>query len=152
MTSPWWSVGLYFSCVRCGACCGCAPGTVRFTKDELAAMAHALGITEEQFAGIYTCNKYGAPSLRERPNYDCVFLKNAEGGPECEIYSVRPSQCSTFPFWSDILESHRSWELHASSCPGMNNGEFHDFDTISKITARYTNAQRFLNIKDFNYS
>jgi len=138
MTSPWWSIGLYFSCVRCGACCGQAPGTVRFTKSELSAMAGALGVTEEQFVVTHTWNKNGGLSLRERPNYDCVFLKNTDSCAGCEIYSVRPSQCSTFPFWPDILESLRSWEFYASSCPGMGNGEFYDYDRILKISARYT--------------
>jgi len=138
MTSPWWSAGLFFSCVRCGACCGRAPGTVRFTKGELSAMARSLGVAEEQFTRKYAWNKYGALSLREQPNYDCVFLKNSDEGPGCEIYCVRPSQCSTFPFWPDILKSSLSWELFASSCPGMNNGEFHDYEEILKISARYT--------------
>ena len=138
MTSQWWNAGLYFSCVRCGASCGQVPGTVRFTKDELSAMARALDVTEEQFTRKYCWNKYSALSLRERSNYDCVFLKNSEDGPECKIYSVRPSQCSTFPFWPDILESLHSWEMYASSCPGMNSGEFHDSDEISRISAKYT--------------
>ncbi|MCL2684117.1 MAG: YkgJ family cysteine cluster protein [Synergistaceae bacterium] len=137
MNSPWWSTGLYFSCVRCGVCCGCAPGTVRFTKDELSAMADMLGVTEQQFTDQYTVNKRGAPSLVEKPNYDCVFLKKTESGAGCEIYPVRPSQCRTFPFWPDVLESPGSWEFYASSCPGMNSGELHDFDVITKITAKY---------------
>ena len=141
MTLPWWNMGLYFSCVRCGACCGQAPGTVRFTSGELSAMAHALGVSEEQFTREYACIKYGALSLRERPNFDCVFLKNAGDGSECEIYSVRPSQCSTFPFWPDVLESFQSWQRYASSCPGMNNGAYHGFKKISKISAKYTKKQ-----------
>ena len=141
MTSPWWNRGLYFSCVRCGTCCGGEPGTVRFSGRELSAMAQVLDVTEEQFTRIYTCKKFGAPSLREQPNYDCVFFNNNGHGPGCEIYSARPSQCSTFPFWPSILESSRSWEQFASSCPGMNKGEFHDFDMISKIAAKYTDAR-----------
>ena len=138
MSEPWWSMGLYFSCIRCGECCGSAPGTVRFTKGELSAMAGALGVTDEQFTETYAWDKYEVVSLREQSNYDCVFFKNAGDGPECEIYSVRPSQCSTFPFWPEILESPHSWKLYASSCPGMDNGEFHDFDKISKTSAKYT--------------
>ena len=137
MTYQWWKDGLYFSCVRCGVCCGSEPGTVRFTKGELSAMARALGMTEEQFTRIYIWHKYGIPSLREQPNYDCIFLKKTEDCPECQIYSVRPSQCRTFPFWPEMLEDKHVWDWYASSCPGMNNGEFHNFDNISKISAKY---------------
>ena len=37
----------------------------------------------------------------------CIFLDNETN--ECEIYSVRPIQCSTYPFWSNILESEKNW-------------------------------------------
>ena len=137
MTSHWWEGGLYFSCVRCGACCGREPGTVRFTGSELRKMAGALEVTEEQFTRIYIWHKYGIPSLREQPNYDCVFLKNTGGCPGCQIYPFRPSQCRTFPFWPEILDDKSTWDWYARSCPGMNNGEFHKFDEISKISVKY---------------
>jgi Fe-S-cluster containining protein len=135
--SPWWRDGLYFSCTKCGLCCGGAPGTVRFGASERSAIAHALGLSETEFDLHYTWRKYGVLSLREKPNYDCVFLKTEHGRAKCGIYEARPAQCSTFPFWPDVIESRRSWDDFALSCPGMNNGIFHGRDEISEILNAY---------------
>ncbi|MDR1966635.1 MAG: YkgJ family cysteine cluster protein [Synergistaceae bacterium] len=134
---PWWGKGLYFSCVKCGACCGRAPGTVRFTRTELASMSGALGMSHGEFVRRYTWKKYGVLSIREHSNYDCVFLQISECGVGCKIYPVRPLQCSSFPFWPDILENELSWNKFSLSCPGMNNGKYHDFDEISKYVIQY---------------
>ena len=37
----------------------------------------------------------------------CIFLDRQTN--RCGIYSVRPIQCSTYPFWSNILESEQHW-------------------------------------------
>ena len=100
-------------------------------------MADSLGVSEEQFTLLYTWRKYGVISLREEQNYDCVFLLKNEPNPGCGIYPSRPAQCAAFPFWPETLKSRRAWERYASSCPGMNNGEFHGYDEISRIAVRY---------------
>jgi Fe-S-cluster containining protein len=123
---PWWKDGLYFSCTGCARCCGGEPGTVRFTDGERAAMASALGLTEETFERLCVWRKYGRPSLREKPNYDCVLLDSGR----CLIYDVRPSQCRTFPFWHEVLKSKLSWDFYSQTCPGMNRGVFHDYSEI----------------------
>jgi Fe-S-cluster containining protein len=125
---PWWSGGLCFSCTRCGGCCGGAPGTVSFTYAEEEAMAMALGLDVFSFRVQYVWDKYGFPSLREKENYDCIFLTREPLG--CKIYENRPSQCSSFPFWPAVLKSRRSWERFARDCPGMNQGDFHDSRSI----------------------
>jgi Fe-S-cluster containining protein len=128
----WWSGGLRFSCVSCGECCGGAPGTVGFTPAEEGAMAHALGVDISEFRALYIWTKYGEPSLRELPNYDCVFLERQQGGLcRCGIYNARPAQCRTFPFWGEVLGSRFAWNRFASSCPGMNKGVLHDGDEIA---------------------
>lgn len=126
---PWWAGGLYFSCTGCGRCCRDEPGAVWFTASELAAMASYLGLGDDEFEFIYVCRKYGRQSLREKPNYDCIFL---DRDPDrCRIYEVRPSQCRTFPFWPDVLKSKLSWDRYSLTCPGMNTGEFHNYDEIA---------------------
>jgi Fe-S-cluster containining protein len=134
---PWWRDGLRFSCTKCGLCCGGAPGTVRFTAAERSAMALALEISDTEFDLLYTWKKYGVLSIREKPNYDCVFLKTERGVSECGVYEARPAQCRTFPFWPDVLESRRSWDDFALSCPGMNNGLLRGRDEIDEILASY---------------
>lgn len=125
---PWWKDGLYFSCTGCARCCSGEPGAVWFTDDERRAMASALGLTEEAFERNYVWRRYGRPSLREKLNYDCVFLDR--DNDRCRIYDVRPSQCSTFPFWEEVLKSKLSWDRYSQTCPGMNRGAFHDYAEI----------------------
>ena len=101
-------------------------------------MASALGLSETEFDLLYTWRKYGVLSLREKPNYDCVFLEMESGGSQCGIYAARPAQCSSFPFWPDVMKNRRSWDDFALSCPGMNNGTFHERDEISEILNSYS--------------
>jgi Fe-S-cluster containining protein len=96
-------------------------------------MAGALGIDAAEFKCLYVWRKYGKLSLRERSNYDCCFLRRGR----CLIYSARPSQCRTFPFWPDILSSEAAWERFAASCPGMNDGFFHDRREIEAYLGKY---------------
>jgi Fe-S-cluster containining protein len=103
-------------------------------------MARVLELPEAEFERLYTWRKYAVLSLREKPNYDCVFLETGRGGVRCRIYHARPAQCGAFPFWPDALESGRSWENYAISCPGMNNGAFHGYEEINRILTCYSNA------------
>jgi Fe-S-cluster containining protein len=122
----------------CGGCCGREPGTVSVTASELSALAASLGVSEDEFTRFYTWRKYGALSIREEPNYDCALLSRLASGPKCGVYSVRPAQCATFPFWPDVLKSKYSWDDYASSCPGMNSGAFHDGEEILQTLEKYS--------------
>lgn len=122
--APWWRDGLRFSCVGCGSCCTGEPGVVTFTDAERDAMAEHLGMSAEDFDREYVWRRYGPRSLREKGGYDCVmFDRDAR---RCTIYSVRPAQCRTFPFWPEVVESKQTWEEYSLSCPGMGKGELRD--------------------------
>jgi Fe-S-cluster containining protein len=41
----------------------------------------------------------------------CIFLDTETN--HCQIYQARPIQCSTYPFWSDIMESEYNWNIEA---------------------------------------
>ena len=54
-------------------------------------------------------------SLVDKPEHaDCVFW---EGDAGCAIYPVRPTQCRTFPFWSEHLRSPEAWRERAGGSP-----------------------------------
>jgi Fe-S-cluster containining protein len=130
---PWYADGLRFACQRSGNCCTGEPGTVRLTDAEIRVLAGRLGLKREAFEAIYTRRlPSGAISLRERPNHDCVFYDAAFG---CEVYSQRPRQCRTWPFWRALLSSPEEWEKAARSCPGMNRGPVHDLATLRRLAA-----------------
>lgn len=138
--SPWYAQGLHFTCTQCGNCCGGAPGYVWINRDDIRRIAGFLKITPEQMVEQH-CRKVGGRwSLNEGPgpgsDYDCVFLReekvttSTETGDEvtlarrfCSIYSVRPLQCRTWPFWRENLTTRKAWDHAAIRCHGMNHGE-----------------------------
>jgi uncharacterized protein len=114
---PWYNEGLRFKCTECGQCCTGAPGYVWVSEKEIAAMAEHLQITPDAFSRQYLRYVDGRYSLLEnRHSYDCIFLK----GKRCQIYSARPKQCRTYPWWPDQLESEKSWAEEAKWCEGIN--------------------------------
>ncbi len=134
----WYTDGLQFSCNRCGNCCSGPSGYVWFNDEEAQAMASFLGITEAAFRKCYARRKYGKwtlAELRRNGAYDCVFLdRDEQGQPFCSIYTVRPLQCRTWPFWPENIESPRSWREAGKRCGGINRPGCHfDCETIQSI-------------------
>ncbi|MBS0620050.1 MAG: YkgJ family cysteine cluster protein [Verrucomicrobia bacterium] len=120
MNKPWYSEGLNFKCTGCGACCTGAPGYVWVSPAEIQEIAELLQITPDEVVEKYTHKIGGRLSLREDPkNYDCVFLN----GKRCDIYTARPKQCRTFPWWKENLKSKKAWQETAERCEGVNHPE-----------------------------
>jgi hypothetical protein len=132
-SGPWYRDGLHFGCTRCGNCCTGEPGTVRIDEDEAVALAHFVGLDLADF--YERCTRRlddGATSLTEKPNHECIFWSAAHG---CTVYSVRPKQCRTWPFWRRNLVSPDHWRAAASSCPGMDQGPAFTADWIARTAA-----------------
>jgi hypothetical protein len=130
MASPWYRDGLRFECTRCGNCCTGAPGYVWVTGAEVKAIAEYLGEPVAQVRAVHTRRVSGRVSLRERVNGDCVFWDKSAG---CTVYSARPAQCRTWPYWESNTGSRKAWDRAAAGCPGMNQGEL---ITAEEITRR----------------
>lgn len=116
---PWYKEGLRFKCTECGQCCTGAPGYIWVSDDEMAAIAKLLDISVELFKRKYVRQRNNRFALIEKKsqNNDCIFLKDKK----CSIYQARPTQCRTFPFWIENLNSEESWKLAAESCEGIND-------------------------------
>lgn len=131
----WYAAGLAFECTGCGRCCaGPAEGYVWVTAEEIAAIAEHLGLGEPDFRKNYV-RKVGRrfSLVEDRVNKDCVFLTpNGDDGRGCEVYSVRPRQCRTWPFWPINLTDPDSWSLAGLRCPGVNRGATHHCDEIER--------------------
>ncbi len=130
--TEWYEGGLRFECTMCGACCTGAPGVVRFTDEEAERIAAHLGITPDEFRAEYTVfvddEDYTGPSLKEvrtEFGYDCVFLdrESMPGKAVCSLYDLRPTQCRTFPWWPENLESPRAWQRLGRECEGVGRGD-----------------------------
>ncbi len=121
----WYKGGLKFKCQRSGNCCTGAPGFVWVTDEECKAISDLMEIPLEDFLENCTHVYHGKRSLKEFEDGDCIFFDKG-----CTIYDKRPNQCRTWPFWDSNLESKRDWEIAARNCPGMNQGNHFDFETI----------------------
>lgn len=127
---PWYHGGLRFHCTMCGHCCTGTPGYVWVSDAEVAAIAKFVGMPEPELLAVHTRLARGARSLRERDNGDCVFYDKSAG---CTIYSVRPAQCRTWPFWETNLETSNDWQRTCDVCPGSGHG---DLIPVEEITRR----------------
>jgi Fe-S-cluster containining protein len=121
---PFYGDGLRFSCLRCSACCRYESGYVFLGREDLDRLAGALVMNREDFMKTWCRWVPGSRgteylSLKEKPNYDCIFWKDG-----CTVYQNRPLQCRTYPFWDSIMISASAWENAGRECPGMDQGEW----------------------------
>ncbi len=113
---PWYQDGIPFRCTECGQCCTGSPGYVWLTEEEMEAIAAYLKMPLDRFIQRYVRRIGSRYSLKEdSKTYDCLFLK----GKKCQIYPVRPTQCRTFPWWPQHLETPQSWKEASQHCEGM---------------------------------
>ena len=119
--------GLRFECTMCGNCCTGPEGYILVTDDECRAIAKRLGLTFEDFLRDHTHMTTEGRSLNERQTtfgLDCAFLdrETVPGKAVCGIYEDRPAQCRTWPFWSSVIKSERTWRATKRTCPGLDQG------------------------------
>ncbi|TAM45798.1 MAG: YkgJ family cysteine cluster protein [Gammaproteobacteria bacterium] len=115
---------LRFECTGCGGCCVGRPNSkleyyVAVTPAERERIRKFLGVSPAWFRRRYLQRfDDGQHSLRWNGDR-CVFL---DGEKRCRIYPVRPTQCVTYPFWPEIVESRFGWRAEARHCEGINRG------------------------------
>jgi Fe-S-cluster containining protein len=103
-------------------------------KAEIAAIAELVGMDVEKFEAKYVRSVGVRKSLKEYKNGDCVFFDNKSR--RCNVYTVRPRQCRTWPFWDSNLRSPDTWEATCQECPGSGKGKLHDIDHIEQQRAK----------------
>lgn len=129
MSDLWYRDGLRFECTRCGNCCTGAPGVVWVTDENIEDIA---AYRNEKFAEVYArfTRPFGSKrSLREKENGDCIFYDRSQG---CTIYSVRPPQCRTWPFWHSNVDTETDWQRTCKTCPGAGQGELIPVEEITR--------------------
>jgi Fe-S-cluster containining protein len=131
--SPWYRDGLAFTCTRCGACCTGAPGYVWVDADEIERLATFRKQTPERFSREFVRQVGDRYSLNEKPGGDCVFWDQAAG---CTVYSARPEQCRTWPFWPENVETAADWEHVCEICPGSGHGRLYSLTEIQISIAK----------------
>ena len=127
---PWYHEGLRFTCSQCGDCCSGAPGYVWVNSQEIGKLASFLDMDREAFEKKFVRLIGIRKSLREHRNGDCVFLDRQTRA--CTVYSARPRQCRTWPFWNSNLKSSDSWTDTCEICPGSGKGKLYQLEEIEQ--------------------
>ncbi|MBN1804632.1 MAG: YkgJ family cysteine cluster protein [Sedimentisphaerales bacterium] len=133
--NPWYVGGLHFECMQCGRCCsGPGEGYIWVTKPEIELIADFLKMSVGELRKKYMRRvSFRTTIIEHCVTKDCIFLQNIDGQKRCAIYHVRPSQCRTWPFWSDNLANPNDWNKAAEKCPGINRGKLYTCEEIEKI-------------------
>jgi Fe-S-cluster containining protein len=130
---PWYKDGLQFECTQCGNCCTGAPGMVWVDDEELQTIADHLGKSIGEVRLLHT-KLYGRRvTLKDYANGDCTFFDGAER--RCTIYSARPKQCRSWPFWNSNIASPKDWQEMQADCPGAGQGAFVSLEEIQQRAA-----------------
>ena len=137
---PFYRSGLRFSCQpNCAACCKIS-GRVEITADDAVRMAQVLGCTEAEFLPQYTRREKGQLLLLEREDGACIML-NADAS--CQVHAVRPAQCRSYPFWSEILLNDLTWMLEKNMCPGIDTGRWYSAEEIEAIRDQQNDVEGY---------
>ena len=138
--TPWYIGGLHFECRQCGSCCsGPGAGYIWVARPEIVIIANFLKISVGQLRRKYL-RRVGLRTtiIEQSGTKDCIFLNRGLHGEQriCMIYSVRPSQCRTWPFWPNNLTGPDAWNKAAQKCSGINRGRLYSYEEIEKIRKR----------------
>jgi Fe-S-cluster containining protein len=127
--NPWYQNGLRFKCTQCGNCCTGAPGYVWVNAAEIKALAELVSNSDVEVFEQQYVRKIGIrKSLREYPDGDCVFFDPETR--QCTVYSARPRQCRTWPFWDSNLRTEQAWKETCDVCPGSGKGKLYPLQYI----------------------
>jgi len=118
MKKKFWHSGLKFECHQCGYCYTFPGGAIFASQEDFKKIAEFLNISFKDFLTHYTEDSDGFVSIRSLQNGPCIFYDHG-----CKIYSTRPTQCRTFPFWPVILKSESRWTDQSKTCQGINQGK-----------------------------
>ena len=136
--------GLHFECNGCSLCCRFNGGVVMLSKTDLDSLSKWAELTPEQFIKVYCQwikNQDGKEYLCLRLKHngenteDCIFWDSSI--PGCQAYKARPVQCSTYPFWTKLLQNQKEWNNEVKDCPGINKGPLHSKEEILSELEKY---------------
>ena len=106
------------ACENCnGLCCNGSSGYIYVSKTDIKNISKFLNISTEDLIQKYlykTSYRYSIKEIENDNNFTCLFYDDKNNN--CSIYSVRPTQCRTYPFWDEIIENPYD---EVFLCPGI---------------------------------
>lgn len=121
--------GLWFKCQRCGACCTGEPGIIYVSKEEITTISNYIQVAPAELIGKYLYPYQESYSIHQHLDGRCYFY----GSKGCEIYPIRPLQCSTYPVWNVNLRSKAAWHRAGEECPGIGSGVHYSKEQLLEI-------------------
>jgi hypothetical protein len=120
--------GVRFECQPgCTECCR-QKGFVYLTEQDLVRAAKFLGMMPAAFERRYVYRTRNLLRLRTPKEGRCHFLLEAG----CSIHPAKPTQCRTFPFWPELVDSRHEWNKTSSYCPGIGKGALVQIETAKR--------------------
>ena len=121
--NEWWSRGVRFTCLpNCGRCCSEPGGIIYLSPFDVTRLSANFDMEIIDWLNR-DCEKAldGRYILKSRKNDQiCIYLNS---NLECDVYEVKPTQCSAFPWWNENLKTQRSWEKTKVMCPGIEHSD-----------------------------
>ena len=124
--------GIKFKCQGSSNCC-VSRGNIGFvflSKRDLSRISKFFDISLKTFKKNYCQTSNGFFHLKEiRKNGECIFLEKKR----CSIYKARPTQCRTWPFWPENMNT-KTWNNEVLNfCPGIGHGTIIKKERIDKL-------------------
>ena len=123
---------LRFQCTGCGKCCYGTPGChyIKLNRSEAEKIRDHLGIGADWFRQRYLETlEDGSFGIRLNETGVCPFLAHDKS---CSIYVHRPTQCRTYPFWPEVINTEKEWKDEARRCEGIDHGAVIPLKEIEK--------------------
>lgn len=124
---------LRFECTQCGACCR-RPGVVYLGEGEPARLASHLGLSEERFRDLYVTEYETGDEAIDVPD-DSAGCPLLIDGHLCSVEPVKPGQCRSYPFWSELVQSGEAWDAEKEACEGIGRGPAWPEDEVRRMLA-----------------
>jgi Fe-S-cluster containining protein len=103
---------------------------VFLTEAESEAIRNRLQLSRSWFRRRYLERlEDGELVLASGEGERCIFL---DDNGQCRVYSARPLQCKTYPFWPELAGNARAWISEARRCEGINRGKAIPVTTIRR--------------------
>ncbi len=119
-------------CIRCCE----AKGFIYVTGEDVARLAAHVGLTRAEFKRRYLCGAAPLLRFRKQRNKQCPFLLSNG----CSVHAVKPLQCSSFPYWPEVLAKASERREVAGYCPGMNRGPLVNIEAAREIATQVEKA------------
>lgn len=121
-----------------GKCCKTGWGGAGFvflTKSDRANLQLLIGTKIRQHVkfGSFTSTRFTLNQTDqwyiELKDGKCPFLEQGK----CSVYSARPTQCRTFPYWPEVVLHPSIKEKFKEVCPGIDQGQQNDIKARSQL-------------------